>query len=75
MAVGRAEKRSSRYVIDAVEVRLLHNYRQLAMSKSKSPAPPKATVEFKVGDIVLAKVKGFSAWPSVVRKGSFRVSS
>lgn len=48
-------------------VDLQPQYQSSAMSKSKSPAPPKATVDFKVGDVVLAKVKGFSAWPSVVR--------
>ncbi|PVF97043.1 Tudor/PWWP/MBT [Serendipita vermifera] len=39
---------------------------------SKSPAPAAAAKpvhEFKVGDVVLSKVKGFQAWPSVIIDG------
>jgi len=36
------------------------------MSKTP-PAPAAAAPEVKTGDVVLAKVKGFSAWPAVVR--------
>jgi hypothetical protein len=47
-------------------VDLQPQYQSSTMSKSESPAPAKPTVDFKVGDVVLAKVKGFRAWPSVV---------
>ncbi|VAH91438.1 unnamed protein product [Triticum turgidum subsp. durum] len=42
---------------------------------SAAAAAAAAAAQWKVGDLVLAKIKGFPAWPAMVSSGFFLICS